>query len=164
MERSEISIKALDRKRKSAKREAIVWLICAGLNIVPVVTGVIAGEYYNAFLHFTFVLLAIYVAICCNQHIKNIDIIIDCIKYNDECEVKYDHLFDLAKDCASKVGRATGVLTIARVFIKNSESPLTNAKDGLLEQIDECLGVNREEQIAEQFMRDMKNNRKESEQ
>lgn len=78
--------------------------------------------------------------------------------------MKYDHLYEIVKDYASRVGRAAGVLTMAKVFIKNSDTPLTSAKAGLIEQIDECLAVpkNAAEQMAEQVVNDIKNEREQS--
>lgn len=162
MESSEIAIKALDRIRKSAKREAIMWLIVASINIVPVVAGVVAGHYYNAFLHFTFVMLTLYMALCSKRHMENIDIIEDCIKFNDECHGQFKELSALFHDANGKRWKAVDVLKLAKSEIERL--PIDENRAKLLDEINRVLADNKTpaELMAEQVMRDMENKRKES--
>lgn len=164
MENSKLTIKALMGIRKTTKVEAICWLVVVCINIAAAIAALVCGFYHAAYLHLVFAIIVGYIAHCCKRYMESIDIIIECIAFNDECKVKYDNLYEITKDYASRVGRAAGVLTMAKVFIKNSDTPLTNAKAGLLEQIDECLAVpkNAAEQMAEQVVNDIKNEREQS--
>ncbi len=156
MESSKIAINTLVSIRKSAKREAIMWLICASVNIVPVVIGVRQGHYHTAFLHSTFVLLSFYLAVCCKRYIESIDIIVKSIDFNEACHDQFKELAALFYDTNSKRWRAVDVLKLAKSEIERMPIDINRAK--LLDEINAVLVDNKTaaEEMAEQVMRDIK--------